>query len=132
MNSNKDSEIVKQFLINAKKLELIFGQIMNIKTIKQYNKEYYEAINYNKIIKRNQCKWCLKILSSSTNYKKHIKSEKHKTKMELIKKEEEIAKKEEDRINNENEINKNLLLVSNKITKLEKTVKTQADKLVGL
>ena len=88
------------------------------------------------------CNCCNYSSNQLAHYLRHLETIKHKTKLEiikkqeelikkqeeLIKKEEEIAKKEEYRINNENEINKNLLLVSNKITKLEKTVKTQADK----
>jgi len=55
-----------------------------------------------------------------TNYKKHIESNKHKLKLELIKKEEYDNKKDKD-------MNKNLLIVSEKITKLEKTVNKEAE-----
>lgn len=75
MFKNEDDIKAQQFIIDTRKIEKLFEEISNIKTRKELYKDYYEAINCKKIIKKNHCRWCLKILSSTTNYKKHIRSE---------------------------------------------------------
>ena len=57
---------------------------------------------------KHVCEYCNYVNDRLENYLKHIKTDKHKLKMEVIKKEEDN--------------NKNLLLVADKITKLEDTI----------
>ena len=61
------------------------------------------------------CEFCNYSNDRLENYIKHIKTDKHKLKMEVIKKEEDN--------------NKNLLLVADKITKLEDTIVKDVNKV---
>ena len=67
----------------------------------------------------HNCILCNYSTNQATHYNRHLESNKHKLNIETIKKEEENNK-------NDREINKNLLIVSDKITKLEKTVNKEA------
>lgn len=60
------------FFSNAKLFSKTIEKYLVIKK-EDYYKEYFESIN--KKTNKYQCVWCLKKLSSCTNYKKHIKSE---------------------------------------------------------
>ena len=68
----------------------------------------------------HNCNICNYSTIQLAHYLRHMQTDKHKLKLELIKKEEYDNKKDKD-------INKNLLIVSEKITKLEKTVNKEAE-----
>jgi len=67
----------------------------------------------------HECSHCNYSTKQLAHYLRHLQTDKHKLKAEIVKKEEETNKKE-------NFINKNLIMVSEKITKLEKTVNKEA------